>query len=789
MTFSSFLPKRAGVSVLAGLLAIAILSFCGIDYGFYRENTTLLPAPGGEITEGMVGAFPDVPLLSPLFATTNIEQDVSHLVFAGLMRYNPKTEEIEDYLGTHTLSPDKTVYEFTLADNIFWHDGHPVTAEDVLFTFRDVIQHKDFPNTLLKNAFADVEIEQTGEKSVRFTIPEKRKTFFTNFTIGIIPKHLLGGIPINELIKNDFQSNPIGCGPYRFEGIIRDPNFTQVRLTAFPDFFRGEPSIESIVLRTYSSLDTLLAQLSELDAVRPLQTRESLAIPSNPRFEILPFYSPQYIALFFNLQNETLTTKTIRQAMRAAIDTDQIAQQFLGARQDTPLVELWPQNDIVNVSKSRADELMRSAGYFFPEERISSETTESAVEEESPNEASSENAEHTEPEKIFEEPSENSESTLTPQSTSENPFETPATYIYEPFSTKSALTGESEFYIIGSFPTGTTSVSVNGYKLQLFNTESGRFSYRAGAEIGTLKQGENTYTIKFFGKDGNAIDAETITIIYEPDAEKRELIREKIMPTENAPEEETSEEGESETASMIEEEVLSESEEEISQDTPPEENSTEVIKEEEEAPIFRTNDDGAHVRLELSYLDSFEYLRQIAKIVRDESAKIGIEIILSPETPDSFREKIRSKTYELLLLPQHLGYNLDAYPYFHLSQAGENGFNYANWKNLEASILLEEIRTTHDVEKRRNSLLRLRDIIIDEVPAIFLYTPEYVWIFDKKIKNVTIKKLPTVTDRYGNVDSWYIREGRQFSEGVGVSDFFPWFWERSKKSFSFFAQE
>ena len=115
------------------------------------------------------------------------------------------------------------------------------------------------------------------------------------------------------------------------------------------------------------------------------------------------------------------------------------------------------------------------------------------------------------------------------------------------------------------------------------------------------------------------------------------------MPTENAPEEETSEEGESETASMIEEEVLSESEEEISQDTPPEENSTEVIKEEEEAPIFRTNDDGAHVRLELSYLDSFEYLRQIAKIVRDESAKIGIEIILSPETPDSFREKIRSK--------------------------------------------------------------------------------------------------------------------------------------------------
>ena len=144
---------------------------------------------------------------------------------------------------------------------------------------------------------------------------------------------------------------------------------------------------------------------------------------------------------------------------------------------------------------------MRSAGYFFPEERISSETTESAVEEESPNEASSENAEHTEPEKIFEEPSENSESTLTPQSTSENPFETPATYIYEPFSTKSALTGESEFYIIGSFPTGTTSVSVNGYKLQLFNTESGRFSYRAGADWNPQARRKYLHD-QVFGKDG-----------------------------------------------------------------------------------------------------------------------------------------------------------------------------------------------------------------------------------------------------------------------------------------------
>ncbi|QQS59359.1 hypothetical protein IPN35_00510 [Candidatus Peregrinibacteria bacterium] len=758
-------------------MIIALLSFGAIFYGFYRTNTDILPAPGGEITEGMVGAFPDTPLFSPLFATKNIEQDVTHLVFAGLMRYNPETEEIEDYLGTHTLSPDKTTYEFTLHENIFWHDGHPVSADDVVFTFRDVIQNKDFPNTFLKSAFSDVTIEKIDERSVRFTVPEKRKTFFTNFTVGIVPRHLLAGIPVNELLQDSFQSNPIGCGPYRFEGTVWEPNFTQVRLTAFPNFFRGRPAIDSVVLRTYPSLNTLLDQLSELDAIRPLQTRESQAIPSTPRMESIPFYSPQYIAIFFNLQNETLTTKTIRQAIRAAIDTDQIAQQFQGTRQDTPLVELWPQNDIVNLSKNRADELMRSAGYFFPQERVPSEVaaevsennnTEQPEEEETPQQGVVTTQES---------------SNEMGQESLENPFLTPTKYIYEPFSTQSAITGESAFYIVGSFPKGTASVAVNGYDLRLFNTASGRFSYRADAEIGTLKEGENKYEIHFFDVNKKVIDTEVVSIIFEPDTKKRELIREKVIPTDPIVSEgdQVEQEGASEETAVPEETV-----EETPSDTT---DTSSSLEEPEKSTLFRTNDKGGHIRLELSYLESFDYLKEIAEIVRDESEKIGVEVVLSPESPDSFREKIRSKTYELLLLPQHLGYNLDAYPYFHLSQVGENGFNYSNWKNLEASILLEEIRTTHDIEKRRNSLLRLRDIIIDEVPAIFLYTPEYVWIFDKKIKNVTIKKLPTITDRYGNISSWYIREGRQFSEGRGVSDFFPWFWEKSKKSFSFFSQE
>lgn len=715
---------------LAVFAALFFFSGAGLLRAFYIENTNVQPAFGGVLTEGMVGSMNAEFNLNPLFAE-GISGDAASLVFAGLMRFNAETREIEDYLATHTLSPEKTVYEFTIKENVLWHDGQPVTANDILFTYRDVIQNDAFPGLLLKKAFEDVIIERVDERTVRFTIPEKRKTFFTNFTVGLLPRHQLAGIPVEELISAPFNQNPIGCGPYRFDGISPSTDFTTLRFSSFPEYFAGKPNIQTIEFRIFPTEEQLVAYLPELDAVRPMQSREADIIPENARLKSPEVISPRYLGVFFNMKDNTLVTKQIRQAMRAAINTTTIAEKHKGERVDTPLVELWPQNDIVNVSLERAKELLKEAGYSYPSEQ-------EEIEEITPS---------------------------TPEPEAEQPKT--SKYVTEPSGMAISVVGSSEVFIIGSFPEETQSVQVNGYTLQQFDPSTGRFSYRAATDIKTLSLGENTYEIRFLNDSGELIDSEEITLLYETDSEKRKELQNglSLLIDTGKPEREITT-----TAAEV---SITENEE-----------RSEAEDEEEEESQYRVNSSGEQIELTLIHLGAFDYLGDIANTLQASWEEIGIKINTESLSIDDFRSRISTRDYDLILMPEDLGYNLDPYPYFHLSQAGEGGLNFSDWKNLKASLLMEEIRRTHDPEERLDSLLQLRDIIIDDVPAIFLFTPKYVWFYDTKVKNVAINHLALLSDRYSRVERFYIREERAFAEEKHVADFFSWLMQKTVSTFS-----
>lgn len=673
-----------------------------IARAFYTDNSDLIPASGGQLIEGSVGSLPPDYNLNPLFAD-GITADISNLIFAGLMRYDPDSGEIRDYLATHTLSEDKKTYEFTLVDDLFWQDGEPVTTDDILFTFRDIVQHPDFPSDFLKSTFADVVISATDEKTVRFTIPDQRKTFFTNFTIGLLPRHLLAGVPVADLALDSFNQSPIGCGPYRFEGAASDSSFSEVTLSAFPDFFLGPPKIEKISFRIFPNIENLVANADILDAIRPMMTRDTDIIPNTERFQKIETISPRYLAIFFNLKNEQLGSKKVRQAMRAALDTDAISKKEIGNRVDTPIVELWPQNDIVNISTDRAAEILTEAGYIFQDAPTAPEKKERMK------------------------------------------------YFFSPSDENWSATSENDFYLRGKVPEGTQKVVVNDYELKLFSPQKGEFSYRTSTRLGTLETGKNIFTADFFNSSEEKIDSESIEIFYHSDPG----VIEKMNNTRDGD---------------------SVSPEADDQDSP---------EEDVHEKKWRINNAGEHLKFTLVFLDGLDYLREISEESQKSWEALGIEIVLQPLSANDLREKMRNRDYELMLLPQHLGYNLDLYPYFHLSEAGENGFNISGWKSLEASVLLEEIRSTHEAEKRFSKLERLRDLMIDEVPAFFLYTPRYTWLVDSHVKNIVINHMATLPDRFSNADRFYVRTDRQFSEEKNLSDFGKWFVQNLKNTFLF----
>lgn len=739
---------------LWALILLFGASSMGVGYSFYTEKSTLTPVSGGKLIEGVVGDRYSNHMFHPLFSEGGYEDDIAHILFPGLMRYDPASGAIVDYLATHEVSEDGKTYTFTLKDGITWQDGQDVTVNDILYTYRDVIQHEDFSHRLLREAFENVSIRRVNEKTVSFTIEEgePRRSFYTNFTIGLLPRHILVSVPVAELERDPFfDSYRAAYGPYQIkETGPAEKNYTDIKLIAYEDFFLGEPKVSNLTFRIFDSRETLLENIDTLDAIYPEQNYDLKNLPDHSKFAEYEAISPQYVALFFNFKDNTLIDKKIRQSMRASVDTNYLAQKYEGIRVDSPLVELWPKNEageiiddtIINISQVRAGELLNEAGYYFSSERP-------APEEEDTNTETGEDSSEETTETVVEEGGED----LTGE----------ATYVYEPMTSKRHATDIAETYLVGSFPAGTTRVTVNGYNLRLFDPANERFSYllKFGGGISTMVLGENTYTIRFYDREGNEIDEETVLLVYEPDDEKRAAL-----------------------LKNWEEESLPEEEEEANE---VEVGETEEIVPEEANESYRTNADGEHVTLTLIYLYSVPhgaYLRDLAEDLRTMWGEIGIEIEPKELSAEEFREALEKREYELLLLPEHLGYNLDPYSYFHLSEAREGGFNFANWKDLQASTILEDIRTIDDHEEYKNKLVELRNIMIDEVPAIFLYTPKQTWLLDKKVKNVTIEHMATKKDRYGNISDFYIRQGRTLND-VSTTDFFAWFTQQTKDTFSF----
>src|SRR5690606_1461524 len=155
--------------ILVSVLVLIIASTSVYLYfRFIRENSELIATDGGIYTEGVVGR---PQFIDPALLVGNpVDRDLSQLIFSGLTRYNPHTGLIEDDIATSEKSKDNLTYTFTLLADAKWHDGQPVTSDDVVFTYQTVLKGESFKNTGLKQTFADVKVEKVDDRVVRFKL-------------------------------------------------------------------------------------------------------------------------------------------------------------------------------------------------------------------------------------------------------------------------------------------------------------------------------------------------------------------------------------------------------------------------------------------------------------------------------------------------------------------------------------------------------------------------------------------------------------------------------------------
>ena len=345
------------------------------------------PTEGGIYAEGLVGALVR---LNPLLDSYNsVDRDVDQLIFSGLLRFDDQGIPQGDLSNSWGISRDGTIYNFSLHENAVWHDGEPVTSDDVIFTIERMrAEDSPLPPDLV-TFWGQIEVVRLDEKTLQFRLPEAFAPFMDYLTFGILPAHLLGELSFAEMVDSPFNMAPVGSGPYRFENLlVEDGQIKGVVLSAFEDYYAQPAYVEQIAFRYYPDAAAMWAayQAGEINGLGqvPLELLPQVLVE-----EGLNTYSsrlPQLGIVFFNLDDREapfFQDASIRRALLLAVNRQRIIDALFNGQAilaDGPIFPgTWAYYsgvERVAYDPTSAVNLLREAGYTIPAEGGSIRTNE-----------------------------------------------------------------------------------------------------------------------------------------------------------------------------------------------------------------------------------------------------------------------------------------------------------------------------------------------------------------------------------------------------------------------------
>ena len=349
------------------LVLLIIICGCGEKEqgGAARNISDSGPAYGDIIVEGSIG---DASNLIPLLSSDSTSHGISSLVFNGLVKYDKDINIVGDLAESWEVSRGGLVITFHLRKGVKWHDGHPFTAQDVLYTYQATIDPKT-PTAYAGDFLKVKKAEVLDDHTFRVTYNEPFAPALMSWGSSILPRHLLEG---KDITTSPLARHPIGTGPYIFKEWVPGQ---KIVLISNPDYFEGRPYIDGNILRIIPDTATMFLELraNGIDRMNlsPLQyTRQTENNLFRKNFNKYRYLSFSYTYLGYNLKNPLFTDKRVRQAIAYAINKDEIIQGVLlglgkeatgpfkpGTWVYNPNVKAYPYNP------EKARELLAAAGW------------------------------------------------------------------------------------------------------------------------------------------------------------------------------------------------------------------------------------------------------------------------------------------------------------------------------------------------------------------------------------------------------------------------------------------
>ena len=327
--------------LVLGLFFVILFSLMSLAVKDYLDKTEALPDYGGTYEEGIIG---QPRFLNPVLAQINdADRDLTQIIFSSLLKHDGRGNLIPDLAKNYEIKENGLVYEFFLKENIKWHDGETLTADDIVFTI-NTIQNPEYKSPLRIN-WNGVKVEKIDDYAVRFKLNNIYAPFLHNMTVGILPKHLWAGISAQNFHLAQYNHEPVGSGPYKFKELKQNKSgvIQSIELEKNKDFYLKDPYIENLIFEFFQNEETAIQALNkkQVDGLNFFSAAQQSKI-QNKSANIYRINLPRYYAVFFNqTKTKVLSDKTARLALAYATDKKEIIEKILnneGLIADSPLL-------------------------------------------------------------------------------------------------------------------------------------------------------------------------------------------------------------------------------------------------------------------------------------------------------------------------------------------------------------------------------------------------------------------------------------------------------------------
>lgn len=367
------------IVVILALVAIGVLLLYQAQQptAVQQVESVVQPETGGTYSEALVGSLGR---LNPLLNYYNpADRDVNRLLFSGLVAFDDRGLPVGDLAESWGISNDGTSYSFSIRPDAKWHDGEPVTSGDIAFTV-DLMRDEAFPTPGdIRELWDQVEVIILDEKTLQFRLPEPFSPFLDYLSFGVLPKHLLENIPLQDVVDAGFNMEPVGSGPYQFDHLLAENGaINGVVLSAYEDYYGERPFMDQVVFQYYPDASAALDAYREGEVLGiGLITEETLAeILKEPDLRLFSGRLPQLSLIYLNLDDPALSffqDKSIRRALLMGINRQRLLDQVLNGQAilaDGPIPPgTWAYYEgieRVDYDPDQALKIIKDAGYTIP---------------------------------------------------------------------------------------------------------------------------------------------------------------------------------------------------------------------------------------------------------------------------------------------------------------------------------------------------------------------------------------------------------------------------------------